>query len=106
MARWRHLNQQEQIMEQVIIMSQTLLNFLLLVLSAGCSWFLRELWQAHKDVRQELSALRESLPNTYAQKSEIDKGFLRMFDKLDEMRDHFDRRMDAHEARYHKATPQ
>jgi hypothetical protein len=91
-------------MEQAVIMSQTLLNFVLLILSGGCSWFLRELWQAHKDVRQELSALREALPVTYAQKSEIDKGFIRMFDKLDEMREHFDKRMDAHEMRYHKAT--
>lgn len=91
-------------MEQAVLMSQTLLNFLLLTLTAGCSWFLRELWQAHKEVRQELSMLRESLPTTYALKGDIDKGFMRMFDKLDEMRDHFDKRMDSHEARYHKAT--
>jgi outer membrane lipopolysaccharide assembly protein LptE/RlpB len=92
-------------MEQAVYMSQTLLNFLLLTVSGGCGWFLRELWQAHKELRQELSALKEALPTTYAAKGDIDKGFLRLFDKLDEMREHFDKRMDAHEARYHKATP-
>jgi len=92
-------------MESAILMSQTLLNFLLLTVSGGCGWFLRELWGAHKELRKELSSLKESLPNTYAAKDDIDKGFLRVFDKLDEMRDHFDKRMDAHEARYHKATP-
>lgn len=92
-------------MDQAVIMSQTLLNFLLLTVSGGCGWFLRELWGAHKELRRELSQLKESLPNTYAAKGVIDQGFLRLFDKLDEMRDHFDKRMDAHEDRYHKATP-
>lgn len=93
-------------MEQVIVMSQAMFNFLLLTVSAGCGWFLRELWNAHKELRHEISAMREDLPRTYATKLSIDSGFLRVFDKLDEMRDHFDTRMDAHEARYHKATPQ
>jgi hypothetical protein len=84
-------------------MSQTLLNLLLLTVTGGLSWFLRELWSAHKELRQELSALQQELPRTYATRGDIDKGFLRMFDKLDEMRDHFDKRMDAHEARYHRA---
>ena len=93
-------------MEQAIVMSQTLFNFLLLTASGGLGWFLRELWSAHKELRKELAELQMELPKTYATRGDIDKGFLRMFDKLDEMRDHFDRRMDAHEARYHKAIPQ
>jgi hypothetical protein len=92
-------------MDQAVLMSQTLLNFLLLSVSGGACWFLRELWTAHKELRQEISALKEALPTTYAAKGEIDKGFIRMFDKLDEMREHFDKRMDAHELRYHKANP-
>jgi hypothetical protein len=99
-------------MEQTVHLSQTLLNglliflnFLLLTVSGGACWFLRELWAAHKELRQEISALKEALPSTYAAKGEIDKGFIRMFDKLDEMREHFDKRMDAHELRYHKANP-
>lgn len=84
------------------MISQTLFNFLLLTASGSCGWFLRELWAAHKDLRHELSTLREDLPRTYATRGDIDKGFLRMFDKLDEMREHFDKRMDAHEFRYHK----
>lgn len=87
-------------------MEQVVINWALAAVAAVAGWFLRVLWEADKELRADLSKLREELPKTYAEKNSIDTNFLRMFNKLDELRDHIDKRMDMHEARYHNGHQQ
>lgn len=82
-------------------MEQTMINWALTAIAAIAGWFMRILWEADRELRVDLSKLREELPKTYAEKDGIEKNFLRTFNKIDELRDHIDRRMDMHEARYH-----
>lgn len=80
---------------------QVLINWGLTAVAGVAGWFLRVLWEADKELRADLSKLREELPKTYAEKGSMDANFIRMFHKLDELRDHIDKRMDLHEQRYH-----
>jgi predicted nucleic acid-binding Zn-ribbon protein len=53
---------------------QTLIN-----LGAGTAlsimgWFARELWQAVKDMREDIAKLREELPKTYITKDDFKDG--------------------------------
>ena len=82
-------------------MEQAVINWALATAAGIAGWFLRVLWEADKELRADLSKLREELPKTYAEKGSIDSNFLRVFSKLDELRDHIDKRMDMHEERYH-----
>lgn len=82
-------------------MEQMAINWALTAAAAVAGWFMRVLWEADKELRTDLSKLREELPKTYAEKGSMDSNFIRMFHKLDELRDHIDKRMDLHEARYH-----
>ena len=73
---------------------QTLIN---LVLGASCSvigWFARELWTAVKELKADLSNLREQLPRSYVVRDdyredmrEIRDMLGKIFDKLDNKQD-------------------
>lgn len=82
-------------------MDQIFINWALATTAGIAGWFLRVLWEADKELRADLAKLREELPKTYAEKSSIDANFQRVFSKIDELRDHIDKRMDLHEQRYH-----
>lgn len=70
--------------------TQALINLLggAALLVAG--WFLREMWDAVKELRQDLSSFKENLPKEYVLKADLDKRMdhiedmlQRIFDKLD-----------------------
>ena len=73
---------------------QTIIN-----IGAGCTlsvigWFARELWQAVKDLRSDLSALREEIAKSYTRRddfkdlaSELRIMFNQINDKLDRKAD-------------------
>lgn len=73
---------------------QTLIN---LLLGASCSvigWFARELWTAVKELKSDLSKLREQLPHSYIVKDdyredmrEIRNMLEKIFDRLDNKQD-------------------
>ena len=73
---------------------QTLIN---VVLGAVCSvigWFARELWTAVKELKSDLSKLREQLPSTYVVRDDyredirdIREMLGKIFDKLDGKQD-------------------
>ncbi len=50
--------------------SQTLINIVLALVSSVTGWFARELWTAVKDLKTDLSKLREELPKTYIVKDD------------------------------------
>ena len=69
---------------------QQLLNVGLSVAMAVIGWFARELWSAVKELKADLSKLREDLPKTYIGRddyrqdmTEIKNMLSKIFDKLD-----------------------
>jgi hypothetical protein len=70
--------------------TQQVLNVGLSVAMAVIGWFARELWSAVKELKADLSKLREDLPKTYVGRddyrqdmTEIKTMLGKIFDKLD-----------------------
>jgi hypothetical protein len=69
---------------------QQLLNVVLSVAMAVVGWFARELWAAVKELKMDLSKLREDLPKAYVTKDdyrqdirELKEIMNKVFDKLE-----------------------
>ncbi|CAB4133168.1 hypothetical protein UFOVP252_66 [uncultured Caudovirales phage] len=74
--------------------SQHLINTALGLGFSVLGWFARELWSAVKELKSDLSKLREDLPKTYVAKddyrddlNEIKNMLGKIFDKLDNKQD-------------------
>jgi DNA repair ATPase RecN len=74
--------------------SQDLLNLAFGAASAVLGWFARELWNAVKELKSDLSDLREKMPQTYVMKEdyrrdiyEIKEYLSKIFDRLDNKAD-------------------
>lgn len=70
--------------------TQQLIDLALGTAMAGIGWFARELWSAVKELKADLSKLREDLPRTYVGRddyrqdmTEIKTMLGKIFDKLD-----------------------
>jgi len=73
---------------------QSLLNAALVLVSTVTGWFARELWTAVKELKADLSKLREDLPKTYVVKDDYKEDIRdlkdmigKIFDKLDNKSD-------------------
>ena len=73
---------------------QHLIDLSLGVAMAVIGWFARELWSAVKDLKTDLSKLREDLPRHYVVREdyrqdirEIKEMIVKIFDKLDSKTD-------------------
>ena len=69
---------------------QTIINIALGSVMSALGWFARELWDAVKELKGDLSKLREDLPKTYVAKEDwrpeiqdIKNILGKIFDKLD-----------------------
>ena len=74
--------------------TQQVLNVGLSVAMAVIGWFARELWSAVKELKADLSKLREDLPRTYVGRDDyksdlkdIREMLGKIFDKLDAKQD-------------------
>ena len=73
---------------------QSLLNAGLVLISSVTGWFARELWSAVKELKFDLSRLREDLPRKYIMREdykqdirELKEMIGKVFDKLDSKTD-------------------
>ena len=74
--------------------TQPLINAALGVILAGIGWFARQIWEAVKELREDLHRIEVDLPNTYVKRvdyaqdlAEI-KGLLqKIFDRLEQKAD-------------------
>jgi hypothetical protein len=57
-------------------------------------WFGREMWTAVKDLKNDLSKLREELPKEYAMKSDMQILFDKIDAKLDRLMDKLESKAD------------
>ncbi len=74
--------------------TQELINSVLVCISAVTGWFARELWNAVKELKQDLAKLREEMPKDYVMKEdyrrdiyEIKEYLSKIFDRLDNKAD-------------------
>jgi cell division protein FtsB len=74
--------------------SQDLINLAFGAVSSVLGWFARELWSAVKELKADLSKLREELPKTYVTRDDykddirdIKEMLTKLFDRLDNKAD-------------------
>ena len=74
--------------------TQQLINIILGTTCSVMGWFARELWAAVKELKTDLSKLREDLPKTYVDRNDyrsdmqdIKSMLGKIFDKLDGKQD-------------------
>ena len=74
--------------------NQSILNILLSSASLVLGWFLREMWAAVKELKSDLSKLREELPKDYVARDdyrqdirEVKEMLNKLFDRLDNKAD-------------------
>lgn len=70
--------------------TQAIINFVLLSAVGVGGWFAREVWDAVKDLREDLHEIETNLPKEYVLRVDLDKRmdhieamFQRIYDKLD-----------------------
>ena len=73
---------------------QALINVGLFAISSATGWFAREMWNAVKELKSDLSKLREELPKSYVARDdykgdikEIKDMLTRLFDRIDNKAD-------------------
>jgi len=78
----------------MILETQQLINSALVFISGVTGWFARELWNAVKELKQDLAKLREEMPKDYVMKEdyrrdiyEIKEYLSKIFDRLDNKAD-------------------
>lgn len=64
------------------------------LLSGISGWLLRELWQAVKDLRRDLSALQVHVADQYVKGPDFDAAVNRILNALDDIRDKLSRKED------------
>jgi hypothetical protein len=65
--------------------TQALINFGFVLVSGVLGWFAREMWSAVKELKADLSKLREELPKTYVTKDDFKSDMQRVLDMLDKI---------------------
>ena len=71
--------------------NQALLNILFSSTGLVLGWFLRELWTAVKELKQDLAKLREELPKEYISKDDYRQDIKELKDMISKLFDLFER---------------
>ena len=73
---------------------QNIVDVVLLIISGAIGWFAKELWNAVKDLKEDLSILRQDLPKSYVLREDYKQDIRdlkemmgKIFDKLDHKAD-------------------
>ena len=73
---------------------QSVINVAAGVILTGMGWFARQLWDAVKDLREDLHRIETALPSTYLRRDEFRDGikeikdlFTEVFRKIDDLKD-------------------
>jgi len=74
--------------------TQQLLNIILSVAMAVIGWLARELWAAVKDLKSDLSKLREDLPKEYVSKDDYRQDIRELKDIMNKVFDRLENKQD------------
>lgn len=77
-------------------MDQTVLNIVFGGASTVLGWFLREMWAAVKELKADLSKLREELPREYVAKDDYRADVKELKDMLQKLFERLDSKADKH----------
>jgi hypothetical protein len=75
-------------------MDQSVINLVLVSISAIIGWFAREMWAAVKELKTDLAKLREQLPQTYVVKDDYRDDIREIRDMLGKIFDKLDHKLD------------
>lgn len=73
---------------------QSLINAALFVISSATGWFAREVWNAVKELKADLSKLREELPREYVARDDYRSDIRELKDMLTRLFDRLDHKVD------------
>lgn len=73
---------------------QTLFNIAIFAGMSALGWFARELWGAVKELKADLSTLREEIAKDYVSKNDFRDALRDVKDMLDKIFDRLDRKVD------------
>lgn len=73
---------------------QDYINIIFGTAATVIGWLGREMWRAIKELRADLSKLREELPTRYVPKDEFQQFSGAIFKKLDRIEDKIDKKLD------------
>lgn len=76
--------------------TQTLINAAVGVVSAVLGWIVRILWEADKELRQDLQQLERNLPTTYARRDDMRDLTAAVFERFDRIEQKLDRLVERH----------
>jgi len=74
--------------------AQDLLNFAFAAVSGVLGWFAREMWTAVKDLKADLSKLREEMPRSYVMKEDYRRDIYEIKEMLNKIFDRLDGKVD------------
>jgi hypothetical protein len=74
--------------------SQDLLNLAFGAVSGVLGWFAREMWTAVKDLKTDLSKLREEMPRSYVMKEDYRRDIYEIKEMLNKIFDRLDNKVD------------
>jgi hypothetical protein len=74
--------------------SQDLLNFAFAAVSGVLGWFAREMWTAVKELKADLSKLREEMPRSYVMKEDYRRDIYEIKEMLNKIFDRLDGKVD------------
>jgi len=74
--------------------TQTIVDAVLLTTSTIIGWFARELWAAVKELKSDLSKLREDLPKTYVVRDDYKQDIRDIKDMIGKVYDKLDNKAD------------
>ena len=73
---------------------QTFINFILPTVCGILGWFCRELWTAVQELKDDLSKLREELPQHYVTKQDFQDRWYEVLKSLHRIEDKLDQKVD------------
>ena len=74
--------------------TQSLFNILVAVAGAACGWILHMMWEAQRDLRDDLKSIEKALPETYVRRDDWRDQMTRIEDMLGKIFDRLDHKAD------------
>lgn len=74
--------------------TQPLINAALGVILAGIGWFAREIWEAVKELREDLHRIEVDLPSTYVKRVDYAQDLIEIKALLQKIFDRLDQKVD------------
>ena len=73
---------------------QSLLNMILGAALAIGGWFVRQMWDAVRTLKEDIQQIEVDLPTNYVQKKDLDTRLDRIDDMLDKLFEKLDKKLD------------